>query len=158
MRGRKPGRSVFGKPVLFTLGPELTTPYSLGILVSNFYHTLVIVSTEFWLRFENQIRPTGFAIIFYPSLPGPKGWLVFVWNCLIFFLGEYSSVSPEICRVLSQIQSRFLRGISGKNYSLSVRDFLRLTWCDSTSTLWMILDILRNHLQLDMRYHVVSWV
>jgi len=29
----KPGRSVFGKPVLFTLGPGLTTPYSLGILV-----------------------------------------------------------------------------------------------------------------------------
>jgi len=29
----KPGRFVFGKPVLFTLGPGLTTPYSLGILV-----------------------------------------------------------------------------------------------------------------------------
>jgi len=29
----KPGRFVFGKPVLFTLGLGLTTPYSLGILV-----------------------------------------------------------------------------------------------------------------------------
>jgi len=29
----KAGRSVFGKPVLFTLGPGLTTAYSLGILV-----------------------------------------------------------------------------------------------------------------------------
>jgi len=29
----KPGRFVFEKPVLFTLGPGLTTPYSLGILV-----------------------------------------------------------------------------------------------------------------------------
>jgi len=39
-----------------------------------------------------------------------------VWNCLIFFLGEYSSVWPEICRVLSQTQWRFLRGISGNNH------------------------------------------
>jgi len=31
-------------------------------------------------------------------------------------MGEYSSVWPEICRVLSQIQLTFLRGISGKNY------------------------------------------
>jgi len=40
-----------------------------------------------------------------------------MWNCLIFFVGEYSSVWPEICRVLSHIQWRFLGGISGKNYS-----------------------------------------
>jgi len=53
---------------------------------------------------------------FYSSLPGLKGRFVCAWNCLIFFMGEYSSVWPEICRVLSQIQSRFLRGISGKNY------------------------------------------
>jgi len=46
-----------------------------------------------------------------------KGRVVYVWNCLIFFVGEYSSVWPEICRVLSQIQWRFLGGISGKNYS-----------------------------------------
>jgi len=48
----KPGRFVFGKPMLFTLGLGLTTPYSLGILVWNFYQTFFIVSTEFWLRFE----------------------------------------------------------------------------------------------------------
>jgi len=29
----KPGRFVFGKPVLFTLDLGLTAPYSLGILV-----------------------------------------------------------------------------------------------------------------------------
>jgi len=29
----KPGRFVFGEPVLFTLGLGLTAPYSLGILV-----------------------------------------------------------------------------------------------------------------------------
>ena len=112
----KPGRFVFGKPVLFTLGLGLTTPYSLGILVWNFYQTFVTVSVEFWLRFEPQIRPTGLAIIFYSSLPGPKGRLVCVRNCLIFFVREYPSVWPEICRVLSQIQCRFLRGFLGTNY------------------------------------------
>jgi len=35
----KPGRSVFGKRVLFTLGPGFSMPYSLGILVWNFYQT-----------------------------------------------------------------------------------------------------------------------
>ena len=63
-REEKPGRFVFGKPISFTLGPGLTTPYSLGILVWNFYRTLVIVSIEFWLRFEPQIRLTGIEINF----------------------------------------------------------------------------------------------
>jgi len=62
--GEKPGRSVFEKPVLFTLGLALTTPYSSGHLVWNFYQTFVTVSTEFWLRFEPQIRPTRLAINF----------------------------------------------------------------------------------------------
>ena len=39
-----PGRFVFGKLVLFTLGLRLTTPYSLGILAWKIYHTFVIVS------------------------------------------------------------------------------------------------------------------
>jgi len=60
----KPGHFVFGKPVLFTLGVGLTAPYSLGILVWNIYQTFVIVSIEFWLRFELQTRPTRFAINF----------------------------------------------------------------------------------------------
>ena len=58
----KPGRQVFGKPVLFALG--LTTPYSLGILVWNFYQTLVTVSVEFWMRFEPHIRPKRLVINF----------------------------------------------------------------------------------------------
>jgi len=62
--GEKPGRFVFGKPVLFTLGLGLTTPYSLGILVWNFFETSVTVSTEFGLRFEPQIRPARLAINF----------------------------------------------------------------------------------------------
>jgi len=60
----KLGRFVFGKPIFFTLDLGLTTPYSLDISVSNFHQTFVIVSIEFWLRFEPQIRPTGFAINF----------------------------------------------------------------------------------------------
>jgi len=60
----KPGRFVFGKPLLFTLGLGLTAPYSLGIFVWNFYQTLVIVPIEFWLRFQPQTRPTRFAINF----------------------------------------------------------------------------------------------
>jgi len=55
---------VFGKPVFFTLGQGLTTPYSLGVFVWNFYQTLVTVSIEFWLRFEPRIRPTRLAINF----------------------------------------------------------------------------------------------
>ena len=43
----KPGHLVFEKPVLFALGLGLTTPYSLGILVLNFYQTFVTVSVEF---------------------------------------------------------------------------------------------------------------
>ena len=58
------GPSVFGKPVLFTLGLWLTTPYSLGILVRNFYQTFISVSVEFWLRFEPKICPTRLAINF----------------------------------------------------------------------------------------------
>jgi len=57
-------RFVFGKPVLFTLGLGLTTRYSLGILFWNFYQTFVTVSTEFWLRYEPQIRPTRLGIHF----------------------------------------------------------------------------------------------
>ena len=60
----KLGRFFFGKPVLFTPGLGLTSPYSLFILVWNFYPTFVIVFIEFWLRFEPQTRPTRFVINF----------------------------------------------------------------------------------------------
>ena len=62
--GEKPGRFLFGKPVLLTLDLGLTTPYSLSILVWNFYQTSATVSTEFWLRFEPQICPKRLAINF----------------------------------------------------------------------------------------------
>jgi len=60
----KPRRFVFGKTNLFTLGLGLIAPYSLGNLVWNIYQTFVIVSIEFWLRFEAETRPTRLAIIF----------------------------------------------------------------------------------------------
>jgi len=115
-REEKPGRFVFGKPVLFTLGLGLTAPYPLGILVWNFYQTFVIVSLEFWLRFEPQTRPTRFAINFLFITARAERKVRLCVKLFGFFLGEYSSVWPEICRVLSQIQWRFLRGISGKNH------------------------------------------
>jgi len=59
-----PGRFVFGKPVLFTLGLGLTTPYSLGVLVWNHYQMFLTMSINFWLRFEPQIRPTRLGIRF----------------------------------------------------------------------------------------------
>jgi len=62
--GEKPGSFVFGKPVLFNLGLGLTPTYSLGVLVWNFYQTFFTVSTEFWMRFELQIRPTRLALNF----------------------------------------------------------------------------------------------
>jgi len=81
----KPGRFVFGKPVLFTLGLGLATPYSLGILVWNFYHTFVTMSVEFWLRFESQIRPTRLAINFLFITARAERMVVCVRNSLIFF-------------------------------------------------------------------------
>jgi len=82
------GRFFFGKPLLFTLGLALTTAYSMGVLVWNFYQTFLTMSIEFWLRFGSQIRPTILAIIFYSSLRGLKGRFVCVWKILIFFRGR----------------------------------------------------------------------
>jgi len=75
------------------------------------------VSIKFWLRFEPQIPPTTLAINFLFVTARAERRFVCVWNYLVFFVGEYSSGWPEICRVLSQIQWRFLGGISGKKYS-----------------------------------------
>ena len=57
-----PGR--FRKTTFVHSGLRLTTPYSQGVLVWNFYQTFVTVSIEFWKRFKAQIRPTRLAIIF----------------------------------------------------------------------------------------------
>ena len=102
---------------MFTLALGLTTPYSLGILVWNFYQTFVTVSIEFLLRFEPHIRLTRLAINFL-FFPARAERMVFLYVKLFdFFVGEYSSVWPETCCVLFQNQWRLLGGISGKNYS-----------------------------------------
>jgi len=111
-----PGRFVFGKPVLFSLGLGLTTPYSLVILVWNFYQTFVTVSVVFWLRIEPQIRSTRLTINFLFITARAERKVRLCAILFDFFVGEYSSVWREICRFLSQIQWRFLRGFSGKNY------------------------------------------
>ena len=105
--GEKPGRFVFGKPVLFPLGLGLTTPYSFGILVWNCYQTSVTVSAEFWLRFEPKIRPTGLAINFLFITAGAerkvrlfaklfdffRGWILI---CLTWNLSRFVPNSVEI--------------------------------------------------------------
>ena len=87
-RGEKPGRFVFGKTVLFTLCLGLTTPYSMGILVWNFYHTFVTVSTEFWLRFQPQIRPTRLATKFFLHHRQSRKEGSFVCETVWFFRGS----------------------------------------------------------------------
>ena len=77
-------------------------------ILTNIRHCVYRVLAKIWVpNSKEKIRNKLF-------MPGSKRSFVCVWNCLIFFLGEYSSVRPEICCVLSQIQTRFLSGISGK--------------------------------------------
>ena len=112
----KPSLLVFRKPILFTLGLGLTMSYTLGVLVWNFYQTFNIVSIVFWLRFEPQISPTRLAInILFITAEAQMKFHLCV-KLFDFFVGKYSSVWPEIFRVLSQIQWRFLPRIAGKNY------------------------------------------
>ena len=103
----KPGRFVFGKSVSFTLGLGLTTPYSFRILVWNFYRTIFIVSTEFWVILEPQIRPTGFAIniLFITATAGRKVRLCvklfdffprWILICLTWNLSRFVPNSVEI--------------------------------------------------------------
>jgi len=135
--GEKPGRFVFGKPVLLTIGLGFTTPYSLGILVWNFYQTFVTVSTEFLLIFEPEINPTRLAINFLFITARAKMKVCVCVKLFDFFVGEYSSVWPKICRVFSEIQWRFLRGISGKNYFGRIfQKFCPLPRLLSTTNLW----------------------
>jgi len=86
-----PGCFVFGKPVLCTLGLGLTTPYSLGVRSAIFTRRSSLCLLSFRWHLRPRFVPQDWQSIFYWSLPGPKGRFVCVWNCLIFFVGEYSS-------------------------------------------------------------------
>jgi len=68
---------------------------------------------EFSPRFERQIRPISFAINFvFIIVMVERDVRLYMWNCVIFFLTEYSFVWPEICRILSQILLRLTSTIS----------------------------------------------
>jgi len=113
----KPGRFVLGKPVLFTLGLRLTTPYSFGYFGLKFLpdvrHCVNRVMAEIWAQDSSHKIGNKF---FIHHWQGRKEGSFVCETVCFFFVGEYSSIWPEICRVLSQIQWRFLRGISGKNH------------------------------------------
>ena len=103
---------------MFTLSLGLTTPYSLGILVWNFYQSFVTVPTEFWLRFEPQIRTTGFVINFLFITARAEMKVPLCVKLFDFF--SWVNTHPfdqKFCRFLSQIQSRILHGISEKTIS-----------------------------------------
>ena len=112
----KSGCVVFGKPILFTLGLGLTTPYSLGILVWNFYLTFVTVSVEFWLRFEPQISPTKMAIYFLFITARAERKVRLCAKQFEFFRGRILiRLTWNLSHFFSQIQWGFLYGISRRN-------------------------------------------
>ena len=80
---------------MFTHGLGLTAPYSLGVLVRNLYQMFVIVSIEFWLRFEPQIRLTRLTINFLFVTVRAERKLHSCVKLFDFFVREYSSVSPK---------------------------------------------------------------
>ena len=118
----KPGRFVSGKPVLFTLGLELTTPYSLGISISNFYQTFVTVSIEFWLEFEAQIRHIGFAINFLFNTARAERKVRLCETVLFFFsrwilirlTWNWSRFAPNLVEILTR---NFGKKLFRKNFS-----------------------------------------
>jgi len=121
-REENPGRFVFGKQVLLTLGLGLTTPYSLGVLVWEFYQTSVTVSIEFWLRFEAQIHPTRLAINFY-LITGRTGTKVrlcvklfnfFLRRILVRLTWNLSHFVPNSVEILT---SNFRKKLFRENFS-----------------------------------------
>jgi len=84
------------------------------ILVWIFFQTFFILFIDFWLWFEPQILATGFAINFLFITARAERKVHLCVKLFDFFVSEYSSVWPETYLVLSKIQLRFLRIISGK--------------------------------------------
>jgi len=93
------GRFVFGKPVLFTLGLGLTTPYFLGISVWNFFQPFVTVPIEVWLRFEAVIRPTRLAINFF--IDHCQGWTEGSFVCETVWFFSWASTHPFDLKVVA---------------------------------------------------------
>ena len=77
------------------------------------HHCVFWVFAEIWVPDSSHKTDNKFFIDHCQSRK--EGWFVYD-TLLIIFMGEYLSVWPKICPILSQIQWRFLHGISGKNY------------------------------------------
>jgi len=110
---------VFGKTCfqnLFAFGLGVITPYSLGVLIWNFYQTFLIVCIHLWLRFEPQIRSTRFVINFLLIIATTERNVLFRVKLFDHFLTERLSVWAEICRVLFEILLVFIHMISKRNY------------------------------------------
>jgi len=103
--GKKSEDVLFSENLFCSLSVwDLLHLISLGHLVWNFYQTFNIVCFEFWLRFEPQISPIRFSIICLFITVRAKRKVRYCVKLFDFFLGEQSSVWPDICRVFSQIQ------------------------------------------------------
>ena len=88
------------------------TPWVFWLkLLPDIRHCVYWVLADIWAPDSSHKIRNKFFIHHCPGWKEGSFVCEIVW---FFFLGEYSSVWPEICRVLSQIQWRFLRGISGK--------------------------------------------
>ena len=113
-REEKLGRFVFRKPVLFTFGLGLTTPYSLGIWVWIFYQTFENVFFEVWVRLDSQIHPTRFAINFLFTTARAERKVHLCVKLFDIFPRSILICLTRNLSLLSQIQSRFLCGVLGK--------------------------------------------
>jgi len=97
-------------------------PYSLGILVWNIYQTFLIVSIEFWLRFDSQTCPTRFAINFLFTTSTVESKLrlcvkyfnFFPMSILIRLTWNLSRFVPNLVEILTW---NFRKKVFGENFS-----------------------------------------
>jgi len=117
IRGRKPRTFYFRKTGFVhsrsgTYCASLLSYFAMKFL-PDIRHCVCWVLAEIWAPDSSHKIRNKF---FIHHCPGWKEGSFACESVWFFFLGEYSSVWPEICRVLSQIQWRFLRGISWENH------------------------------------------
>jgi len=89
-------------------------------------------------------------------LSGLKGRFVCVWNCLIFFVVEYSIVWSEVCHVLSLIQWNFKKKLFRENL---FTNFHKFSFVHSRSRTYyaLLLTCFGLNFLPDVR-HCVYWV
>jgi len=117
IRGRK-GRTFCFRKTSF-VHSQSGTYYALllGYFGLNFLPD--ICHCVYWFLAEIWARNSSHRICIKFSIHLCQGWKGGSFECetvWFFCVGEYSSVWPEICRILSQIHLRFLHEISGKHY------------------------------------------